>query len=205
MISALALLSVLVTGCAEKSGEIPVPTAILKDTLVEIPNVITSDSILNYDNKKSLWTLNEDLYSGYSVSWHQDSTLATKTGIYKGRKQGRAIRWYPDGHLRQVANYERGKLHGVRKTWSSDTDHVLIAQLSYQMGKAHGEQKKWYPTGELYKVLNLNMGEEEGIQRAFRKNGVLYANYEAKNGRIFGLKKASLCYGLEDENIKSRK
>ena len=46
------------------------------------------------------------------------------------------------------------------------------------------------------------MGKEKGIQRAYRKNGALYANYEAKNGRIFGLKKASLCFGLEDQQIK---
>ena len=47
------------------------------------------------------------------------------------------------------------------------------------------------------------MGKEEGIQQAFRKNGDLYANYEAKNGRIFGLKKASLCFGLENQKIKN--
>ena len=47
------------------------------------------------------------------------------------------------------------------------------------------------------------MGKEEGIQQAFRKNGDLFANYEAKEGRIFGLKKAALCFGLEDENIQN--
>lgn len=46
------------------------------------------------------------------------------------------------------------------------------------------------------------MGMEEGIQQTFRKNGALYANYEAKEGRIFGLKKAALCYGLEDQSIQ---
>ena len=46
------------------------------------------------------------------------------------------------------------------------------------------------------------MGREEGIQQAYRKNGALYANYEAKKGRIFGLKKASLCFELEGQKIK---
>ena len=82
-----------------------------------------------------------------------------------------------------------------------DSNHVLISQLHYQFGKAHGKQTQWYTTGELYKVINLNMGREEGVQQAFRKNGALYANYEAREGRIFGLKKAALCYGLEDEKI----
>jgi antitoxin component YwqK of YwqJK toxin-antitoxin module len=67
---------------------------------------------------------------------------------------------------------------------------------------AHGEQKQWHQTGEIYKKIHLNMGREEGIQQAYRKNGALYANNEAKNGRIFGLRKATLCDGLEDENVK---
>ena len=49
------------------------------------------------------------------------------------------------------------------------------------------------------------MGQEEGLQQAFRKNGDLYANYEAKEGRIFGLKKAALCFGLQNEEIKTKK
>lgn len=49
------------------------------------------------------------------------------------------------------------------------------------------------------------MGKEDGIQQAFRENSALYANYEAKEGRIFGLKKTALCFGLEDENIQYEK
>lgn len=198
------LLSVLLTSCAEKRGAkiLPIPNA--TDTLVEIPNVTVDKSLLHYNNKTSQWVLNDQLYSGYIVSFHQDSTLKEKIGILNGKKQNLATRWYPDGQLKQVANYHKGKLHGEKKVWFSDANanHILIAHLDYHLGKAHGEQKQWYSTGELYKKLNLNMGREEGVQQAFRKNGELYANYEAKNGRVFGLKKASLCYGLEDENIK---
>jgi len=96
-------------------------------------------------------------------------------------------------------------LHGDKKVWSQDSAHILLTHYTFQNGSAHGEQKKWYPTGELFKVLHLNMGKEEGIQQAFRKNGALFANYEAREGRIFGLKKAALCYGLEDEQVKLSK
>ena len=53
--------------------------------------------------------------------------------------------------------------------------------------------------------MQLNEGKEEGIQQAFRKNGVIYANYEARKGRIFGLKKAKLCYSLVNENVQTKK
>ena len=48
----------------------------------------------------------------------------------------------------------------------------------------------------------MNMGKEEGIQKAFRENGDLFANYEAKGGRNYGLKRAFLCVGLEDEVVQ---
>ena len=39
------------------------------------------------------------------------------------------------------------------------------------------------------------------MQKAWLKNGKLYVNYEAKNGRIFGMRRANACYKLEDEII----
>lgn len=199
LIAYISLLSVLLLSCTKnKESKITyIKNSI--DTTIKIPNIIIEKSLLK-SNNQALWILNEQPYSGYAVSYHQDSTLKEKIGILNGKKQNQAKYWYADGNLKQIANYDRGKLHGEKKVWSSEA--VLLSHLNYQSGKPHGEQKTWYPTGELHKKLNLNSGREEGIQQAFRKNGTLYANYEAKAGRIFGLKKASLCYGLENENIK---
>lgn len=194
--------SILLTSCAEKKKTKHALTPYPIDTLLEIPNTIVDLSALHYENKTSVWSLKNQLYSGYAVSFHQDSILKEKIGILNGKKQNQAIQWYPDGHYKQVTNYHKGRLHGAKKVWSAEPSHVLIAHLNYISGKAHGEQKKWYPNGALFKKLNLNMGREEGIQQAFRQNGALYANYEAKAGRIFGLKKAALCFGLEDEDVQ---
>lgn len=196
------LLSLFLISCAEnKQSEINLQTLSTVSS-VEIPNRIVRKSLLNYNNKKSIWLLNDKLYSGFIVSFYPDSSLKEKTGIYEGKRQNLALKWFPDGRVKQVANYHKGKLHGEKKLWSPDTSHILITHLNYYLGKVHGEQKQWYPSGELYKKLNLNLGKEEGMQQAFRKNGELYANYEAKNGRIFGLKKSALCYGLEDGKVK---
>lgn len=205
VVQVLLLLSMLMTSCAEmtdtKTLEVPVPN----DIFVEIPDTTVDMSLLHYDNKTSIWALESQLYSGYAVSYYPDRVLKEKISFLNGRKQNQATQWFADKHLKRISNYHRGKLHGVKKSWSPDGNHVLISHLNYHKGKVHGEQRFWYPTGELYKKLNLNMGREEGMQQAFRKNGELYANYEAKEGRIFGLKKAALCYGLEDENIKYEK
>ena len=195
------LLAFLLSGCSEQERKSP-STGENADNFIEVPETEVLKSVLRYTPKTSLWTLNDLPYSGFAVSHHPDGSAMEKFGIVDGRKEQEAIQWYPDGHVKNISNYHKGKLHGERRIWSADSAHILIAEFNYHIGKAHGEQKKWYPTGELFKKLNLNSGKEEGIQQAFRKNGVLYANYEAKAGRIFGLKKAALCYGLEDEQIK---
>ena len=201
----LLLLSLLITSCGKKNG---VKSLQLDDTIyvsIEIPKLSVDKAQISYDNITSKFSMNNQPFSGYIVSFYQDSMLKEKIGIYNGKKQNKATYWFPNGKLKEVSNYSRGKLHGEKKLWSNKPSHMLIASLNYYSGKATGEQKQWYKTGELYKKLNLNMGKEEGIQQAFRKNGDLYANYEAKNGRIFGEKKTALCYGLEDESIKKYK
>lgn len=181
---------------AEKIGKEVAP---LKVPLEEVDK-----SELAYNPKKSLWTLDSVPFSGYSVTYNQDSILIQKFGILDGRKQNEALDWYADGRIRYLSNYHQGRLHGEKKVWSKDSTHILLAHYNYHLGKAHGVQKQWYPTGELFKVRQMINGKEEGIQQAFRKNGELYSNYEAREGRIFGLKKATLCYGLEDGEIKQK-
>ncbi|GAA3518582.1 hypothetical protein GCM10022393_35890 [Aquimarina addita] len=194
----LLFVNFLLIGCSEQKEKSL--ANVNTDLFLDIPDTLAIKSALHYNHKASLWTLNDIPYSGFAVSYYPDNSLKEKFGILEGKKQNKYIQWYPDGHFKNVTNYQKGKLHGEKKIWSSDSTHLLLAHFNYQKGKAHGEQKKWYPTGELFKKLNLNQGKEEGIQQAFRKNGVVYANYEARNGRIFGLKKAALCYGLEEES-----
>jgi len=201
----ILILGVLITACTEGTiTKIPSPTSVV-ETSLDVPDTIVNKSALFYNTKNSRWTLNDQSYSGYAISFYQDSTLKEKFGILNGRKQNQAIEWFSDGHFKHVTHYQKGKLHGEKKSWSHDPPHILVSHLNYVSGKAHGEQKKWYPTGELFKKLHLNMGKEEGLQQAFRKNGVLFANYEAREGRIFGLKKAALCFGIENEIVQYEK
>lgn len=198
----LFLLSLFLFSCTEKVKKNNVHIGNEIQNIIKTPNTKIEESLLFHDKNKSLWTLNGELYSGYSMRYYQDGTIKQQIGILNGRKHNQSIEWFSDGHIKCESNYIKGKLSGEKKTWFPGSDHILKSKLNYQFGKADGEQKTWYLTGEIYKILNLNMGKEDGIQRAYRKNGELYANYEAKEGRIFGLKKTSLCYGLEDEKIK---
>ncbi|WP_378173836.1 toxin-antitoxin system YwqK family antitoxin [Aquimarina sp. SS2-1] len=196
------VLGILNISCNQKNNTKVVLNENQSNIKIRIPNFNVDKEQIKYDNKTSTFSRNEVPFSGYMVSFYQDSVLKEKIGILNGKKQNKSTYWFRNGKMKQVATYHNGKLHGEKKLWSNDSIYTLTAHLNYHFGKAHGEQKQWYKTGELYKKLNLSMGKEEGIQQAFRKNGDLYANYEAKNGRIFGMKKTSLCYGLKDQNLK---
>ncbi len=197
----ILFLSLLWTSCKQKMK----PSQSSVAAVFVVPKTTVLKSKITYNHKISSWILNDKPYSGFAVSYYPDNILKEKFGILDGKKQNKFTQWYPDGHVKNIANYHKGKLHGEKKMWSADSQHILIAQYNFVFGKAHGEQKKWYPDGKLFKRMNLNKGREEGMQQAFRKNGVLYANYEAREGRIFGLKKATLCYGLQDETIQYNK
>lgn len=90
----LLLLGVLLMiSCAQQIDKKTVESSTKNtDTLVEVPNVKVEKLLLYYNNKTSLWTLNDQLYSGYaeekgilSHKWHL--VIGTQQAIYKlGRK-----------------------------------------------------------------------------------------------------------------------
>ena len=170
---------------------------------VVIPDVAFMHTNVVYDRSRSLWLnkMDSSRLSGYINESYSDGTLLKKFSVYEGRLEGVSFTYFPNGKLRFSETYKDGKLHGEVKRWKLDHGYQLVAQLSYQKGKLHGEQKKWYNTGELNYLMQMNEGREEGIQQAFRKNGALYANYEARNGRTFGMKRSNLCYELDNEQV----
>ncbi len=171
--------------------------------ITKVPEVNWPIEEVFFDRSNSTWKHLGDssLVSGYVTEYFADGILFRRMGLIEGKKEGKLLTFFPDGHLRFEEYYLANKLHGTVRRWSLESSYQLIALLRYKSGKPHGEQKKWYNTGELHKLLHLKEGREEGLQQAFRKNGAPYANYEAKNGRVFGLKRANLCYELDNEQI----
>ena len=106
----LFLLVIFITNCSETKEAKRLDTAISIKTSVEIPDIIVDKSSIQYDRSISVWSLNGEPYSGHIVSFHQDSTLKGKTGILNGKKQNQSRQWYPDGQLKQIANYHKGKI-----------------------------------------------------------------------------------------------
>ena len=189
----------LLIGCKQVDYQINKENNIIEK--IEIPNNIQNISSLKYNNSTSEWFFDGYLYSGFIVDYYDNKKIKLKMSVYQGKRQNKTEKWYSNGKLMEVSSYHNGKLNGEKKVWTQNNEHTLISQFNFRSGKAHGEQRNWYSSGEVYKIMNYDQGIESGIQKAYRKNGALYANYEARNGRIYGLKKSKLCYGLEDEKI----
>ena len=200
----ILIVCLIVSGCSDhKKAKLNSASKAAVIKPLKIKDIIVGVNDLVYHRKTSVWEIDNKPFSGYAVTKFENGSLKRKFGVLNGKKQNEDVTWFKNGKIRSKANYYNGKLHGKKQIWSQDSIYTLVAEYNNYLGKGHGKQTKWYATGELFQIRNLQMGKEEGMQQAFRKNGDLYANYEAKNGRIFGLKKASLCFGLEDQKIKN--
>lgn len=145
------------------------------------------------------WYYENNLFSGYSVSFYSNDTLAEKLGFVNGKREGVARRWSENGVLRVESYYKENRLNGIYKTWWENG--ALASQSNYINNVKQGIENEWYNTGQIAKERQLVDGIENGMQKAWLENGKLYINYEAKNGRIFGMRRANSCYKLEDEII----
>ena len=172
-----------------------------KDITIDRLEVAKEDLVLNQVEGK--WYYHGQPFNGYSLRHHKSGILAEKIGYYEGKREGIAKKWSENGVLRVVSNYLNNRLSGSYKSWWENG--VLAQEAEYLGGVLNGVEKKWYPTGELAKLRQLVGGKEEGLQKAWLQNGKLYVNYEAKNGRIFGMRRANSCYKLENEVVSRDK
>jgi antitoxin component YwqK of YwqJK toxin-antitoxin module len=138
-------------------------------------------------------------FSGTSVEYYADGKVFEKIQYLKGKKHGLNQKWFESEALAYEAYHFENKLHGTSKSWWSNGN--IRTESNFELGKSHGLQTEWYSSGVKFKESNLDRGLEEGMQRAWRENGKVYVNYEAKNARIFGLKRSNLCFELENENV----
>lgn len=159
---------------------------VAKDSLKLIP----AEGIVYYQNKP---------FTGISLGRYPSGQEAVSLQYSNGIRDGKYIKWFADGTISYISEYKNGKQEGTAKSWWNNGN--LRSQSRYISGIGQGQQTQWYKSGVKFKVMNLTDGKEEGIQTSWRENGKIYNNYEARNGRIFGLKRAALCFQLEDENV----
>ncbi len=170
------------------------------EEVVQIPVTEVHKSELRLYPNTGQWLYQGHPFNGFALTCHPNGALAEKIGFHNGKKQGIALKWYANGILACKRNYVENRLEGLAHTWWPNG--VLSSESRYVHRQRHGEQKKWYPNGQIARLMQYYRGQEKGLQQAWLRTGKLYANYEAKNGRVFGLRRSNLCYQLKDETIQ---
>ncbi len=165
----------------------PIGISVHVDSLQLIP----TEGLVYFKNKP---------FTGTSTSSFANGSSATSTDYLDGKKHGVYLKWFPIGALSYQSHYYLGKQHGSTKSWWSNGQ--LRSQSHFEEGLVHGTQTQWYKSGAMFKELNYTYGKEEGMQKAWRENGKIYSNYEARDNRIFGLKRSNLCFELSDEEVQ---
>lgn len=187
------------SACAKTTEE---TTAVSEQQIVykEIKEVEVVKDALELHPEKGMWFYQDSPFNGYAVRYYVNGNLAERIGFYEGKKEGITKKWFDNGQLQKTSYYSANKLHGEENSWWSTG--TIAAQLNYRNGYKNGTQQRWYANGQISRKTHYTLGKEEGIQQAWLENGKIYVNYEAKNGRSFGLRKAKLCYALEDEVVQ---
>ncbi|MGB2684466.1 MAG: toxin-antitoxin system YwqK family antitoxin [Olleya sp.] len=192
-----------ISGCKDASDITSSATVTKKEQAIVIGNVELLKEALVLNGNKGRWYYKDKPYTGYSLKYYPNGVLEEKLGFFNGRREGVAKRWTKNKKLQLESYYKNNKLDGVYKTWWENGE--LSGQSFYENGVKQGEEKQWFPDGQMFKLRNFADGKEHGFQKAWLANGKLYVNYEAKNGRIFGMRRASSCVRLEDEVIIRKK
>ena len=78
----------------------------------------------------------------------------------------------------------------VRTYWPNGR---LRTEISYRNDLYEGIYRAWSERGTPFQIRHYAAGHEEGLQQEWTEAGKLYVNYEARNGRHYGMENSTPC------------
>jgi len=97
--------------------------------------------------------------------------LLSQTSYRDGRKIGRHVSFWPNGSKRVEALYNGDVIEG--------------------------EYRAWHANGQLAELKHYAQGHEVGRQQAWTDQGELFLNFDARNGRHYGLVNSKPCMPVQ--------
>ena len=92
----------------------------------------------------------DQLYLGHygdNHCWYPDGKMKGVTRFSKGKQHGEQVSWYADGSIRKSWNWHYGEFHGRWMEWYENG--VTSFQGHYRHGKKHGKWWEWYENGRM--------------------------------------------------------
>lgn len=82
----------------------------------------------------------------------------------------------------------------VRTSWPNGTRRT---EATLKNDAYDGEFRSWYANGAPFERRHYASGHEAGLQQAWSDAGTLYINYEARDGRHYGMENSTPCVPAE--------
>jgi protein SCO1/2 len=102
---------------------------------------------------------------------------------------------YPDGRPASVQAWRGNRKAGSHAAWWPSGAIRLVAR--YDNDAYDGEYRTFYETGRPYELRHYSHGREAGLQQSWTADGVLFLNYEMRDGRRYGMVNARPCETVE--------
>ncbi|HVZ24683.1 MAG TPA: hypothetical protein VG842_01425, partial [Sediminibacterium sp.] len=133
---------------------------------------------------------------GKRILRYADGRIRAVEHYAAGREEGPWQGWYPDGHLAYRRYFHAGEKDREACGWWPNGQLQYV--YHYRMGIYEGAFQEWYQSGHpLKSIIYLHGQAQSG--KGWRDNGKPYMNFVIRDGRIYGLMNANLCYSLKDE------
>jgi antitoxin component YwqK of YwqJK toxin-antitoxin module len=160
--------------CREPAAPAPVIPAVW---------VLTNDTA--WQQQRGVLYYHRQPFCGYRYGLYANGDTASITPYYEGRANGLAREWYQNRQLKETRWYVNGEKTGEHRGWWPNG----IAQFVYHFRQDvfHGVVQEWYANGQRFRHMQYVNGHENGLQQIWQPNGSLFANYEVRNGRNYGL------------------
>lgn len=125
-------------------------------------------------------TLNGKLH-GFSIFYHKNGTLLSKTRYLDGKKEGKAWFYYPNGELYSLQCFREGKREGTQEYYYPEGS--LKSSIHFNNGILNGDVFLYYPNGKLMRELHFVDGHRHGEERLWSVQGMLLIEAEYDMGR----------------------
>lgn len=139
---------------------------------------LDKDSILLAD-----FNLDQGLISGNYTRYFPNGSIKQVSGFVKGKRQGKDELFYSSGKIRVRRNYIKGRKQG--KQYHFFDNGNLDKELYFDQGVIKGQNVFFYPDGKLRQKMQFNAnGIPDGTWEWFKSNGTLLRRETYRTGEL---------------------
>lgn len=193
-VSIIVFSLILLAGCNGQPGTTKNLTKAQQQVKLLLITVLSSDSNLALINGQ--WFYRRTLFNGIIEKKDSAGRLITKQSIANGVEEGWQFAYYPGGRMESKRFYHLGEKDSLNMGWWPNGKPRYA--YHFRNGVYEGDFDEWYQSGNPLKHIVYHNGKEQS-GKGWRDNGKLYMSFVRRNGRLYGLINANLCYSLKNE------